>query len=63
MSSSTDMIAKNVFEREVQYIEGRIRFLDQQPYDDETDTRLAQEEVWTLEETRTYLSIRIKELS
>lgn len=63
MSSSTDMIAKNVFEREVQYIESRIRFLDQQPYDNETDVRLAQEEVWTLNEASVYLTSRIKELS
>ena len=63
MNSSTNMIAKNVLEREVQYIDSRVRFLNEHPYDDETDIRMAQEEVWILEEARTYLADRIKELS
>lgn len=63
MTSSVNMLCKNVFEKEIQHINGRIRFLNEQPYDDETDTRLAQEEVWTLEENRKYLERRVKELS
>ena len=55
MTSSVNMLSKNVFEKEVQYIESRIRFLNEQPYDDETDIRLAQEEIWSLEEASTYL--------
>jgi hypothetical protein len=63
MTSSVNMLSKNVFEKEIQHINNRIRFLNQQPYDDETDVRLAQEEVWTLEENRKYLEQRVKELS
>ena len=37
MTSSVAMLSKNVFEREIQHIESRVRFLNQQPYDDETD--------------------------
>lgn len=57
------MLSKNVFDREIKHIEGRIRFLNEQPYDDETDARLAQEEIWSLEENRKYLEQRVKELS
>lgn len=63
MASSVNMLSKNVFEREIQHIESRIRFLNEQSYDDETDIRLAQEEIWALEEAATYLRGRIKELS
>ena len=63
MTSSVSMLSKNVFEKEIQHIESRIRFLNQQPYDDETDIRLAQEEIWSLEESRKYLEQRVKELS
>lgn len=63
MTSSVNMLSKNVFEKEIQHINGRIRFLNEQPYDDETDIRLAQEEVWALEENRKYLEQRVKELS
>ena len=63
MTSSVSMLSKNVFEREIQHIESRIRFLNQQPYDDETDIRLAQEEIWSLEEAAAYLRARVKELS
>ena len=63
MTSSVNMLSKNVFEKEIQHINARIRFLNEQPYDDETDVRMAQEEVWALEEAATYLSQRIKELS
>jgi hypothetical protein len=63
MTSSVAMLSKNVFEREVQHINSRIRFLNEQPYDDETDIRLAQEEIWALEENRKYLQQRVKELT
>jgi hypothetical protein len=63
MTSSVNMLSKNVFEKEIQHINGRIRFLNEQSYDDETDIRLAQEEVWALEENRKYLEQRVKELS
>lgn len=57
------MLCKNVFEKEIQFINSRIRSLNEQPYDDETDTRLAQEEIWTLEENKKYLEKRVKELA
>jgi hypothetical protein len=63
MTSSVAMLSKNVFEREIQHINSRIRFLNEQPYDDETDIRLAQEEIWALEENRKYLQQRVKELT
>lgn len=63
MTSSVNMLCKNVFEKEIQFINSRIRSLNEQPYDDETDTRLAQEEIWTLEENKKYLEKRVKELA
>lgn len=63
MTSSVNMLSKNVFEREIQDVNSRIKFLNEQPYDDETDIRLAQEEVWDLESYRSHLERRIKELS
>lgn len=63
MTSSVNMLCKNVFEKEIQFIESRIRFLNEQSHDDETDTRMAQQEIWSLEEASAYLSQRVKELA
>ena len=55
--------AITLFEKELETITGRIRFLNQQPYDDETDARIAQNEIWDLEPIVAYLEKRIADLA
>jgi hypothetical protein len=42
--SDYPILSKFIFEQELNAIAGRIRFLNQQSYDDETDARLVQNE-------------------
>ena len=56
------MLCKNVFEKEAGSIRTRIRFLEEQSDDDATDARLAQEEIWELEEVLKYFNKRIADL-
>lgn len=57
------MLCKNVFEKEAGTIRSRIKFLEEQPNDDATDARLAQEEIWELEEVLRYFNKRIADLA
>lgn len=57
------MLCKNVFEKEVGAIKTRIRLLEEQSDDDATDARLAQEEIWELEEVLKYFKKRIADLA
>jgi hypothetical protein len=52
-----------LFEQELEAVKGRIRFLNEQPYDDETDARIAQNEIWDLEPIVAYLEKRIADLA
>jgi len=52
-----------IFEKELETIKGRIRFLNQQSYDDETDARIAQNEIWDLEPIVAYLEKKIADLA
>lgn len=57
------MLCKNVFEKEAGLIRSHIEFLNEQPDDDATDARLAQEEIWELEEVLKYFNKRIADLA
>ncbi len=52
-----------LFEKELETIKGRIRFLNEQPYDDETDARIAQNEIWDLEVIQFYLENKLADLA
>lgn len=62
-TSDYPTLSRLIFEKELETIAGRIRFLNQQSYDDETDARIAQNEIWDLEPIVTYLKKRIADLA
>jgi len=62
-TSDYPTLSRLIFEKELEDIKGRVRFLNQQSYDDETDARIAQNEVWDLEPIVAYLKKRIADLA
>ena len=62
-TSDYPILSRFIFEKELEDIKGRVRFLNQQSYDDETDARIAQNEIWDLEPIVTYLKKRIADLA
>jgi hypothetical protein len=61
-TSDYPTLSRLIFEKELEDIKGRVRFLNQQSYDDETDARIAQNEIWDLEPIAKYLEKRIEDL-